>query len=323
MPSSAPSKLKGKQILVTGSAGFLGQHLIRRLIREGAQITSWDRESLGQTQAVDLNNASHIRRRLMQLSPEIVYHLAGRVDLARTPEMTALCIEENIAATANLLWGLSGLAVSAVVFPSTTEVYGDGQIPFDESQSVQAPSPYAVSKIAAEELCRFFMRVFQMPIVIVRLSTIYGPGQSQARFIPSLIKAASTNAVFPMTSGLQRRDFLYVEDAVEGLIRAAAIPLARGETINLGGASAVSLREVVEEIRRILKTDWQPRYGDLPQRAGERQEWLCKLDKAKNLLGWQPPTLLSEGLRKAVAFYTADTKPKLRRRKAKPAALSV
>ena len=309
---------EGKRVAVTGGTGFLGSHVVRRLVREGAVVCVVDRsrkqgdldrlaDSWGAFEwcQIDLEDRRALGMTLQRLQPSYVFHLAGRVDLSRTAEMAEACMRENVFATANLLWALEGVALEAFVFASSTEVYGHNPLPFHEDQPLDPPSPYAISKVAAEHLCRFFAKAYRFPTVIVRISTVYGPQQAEARLIPSAILAILHGEPLKMTSGEQRRDFIYIEDAVEGVLRAATVPAARGETINLGSEHAISLREVIDTIRRLMGTSWQPVYGALVRRIGEPEVWSCSWGKAKRLLDWEPSTSLAEGLGEVIKAYRA------------------
>ena len=298
----------GKRALVTGAAGFLGSHLVRRLALEGAAVHAVDRVLREGSQHItwhraDLEDRRSLMGRLARVKPEVVFHLAGRVDLARTPEITEACIRENVHATANLLWALESSPLEAFVLTSTTEVYGRNPAPFREDQPVNPPSPYAISKVTAEQLCRFFHETRGYPAVVLRLATVYGPGQAEARLIPSVIRAALAGRPLSMTSGEQQRDFVYVDDAVDGLLRAATQPLARGRIINLGHDQPVSIRQLVDVIRTVLHTEWAPSYGELPSRAGEALVWSCDGRKAKAVLGWEPRTSLADGVAATIASY--------------------
>lgn len=316
-PRRSQRSLSGRRVLVTGAAGFLGFHLIRRLVTEGAAVSAvvrmtphgrtkrWaaDVEKAMTFCRADLTDRAALEVVIQRVRPEYVFHLAGRVDLTRAADVAEACLNENVLATANLLWSLRGMPLNAVVFTSTTEVYGHNPVPYHEEQLIDPPSPYAISKMAAEHYCRFFANAYGLPTRILRLSSVYGPGQSEARLIPSTILAIVRRSSLPVTSGEHRRDFLYVDDAVDGIMRAARALVAPGEIINVGSDRAVSVREVLQTICRLMKTSWTPVYGGLADRINEPPVAATRWDKAKRLLGWEPTTALEDGLRATIAAY--------------------
>jgi len=319
LPNSI-ANLSGRRVLVTGATGFLGSHLVRRLVQEGAIVSALGRgrgpmdrlaDVRGEIERyqIDLEDAQALESLARRVRPEYVFHLAGRVDPSRSAEITEACLRENVLATANLLWALQDIPIQAFVFTSTTEVYGHNPVPFHEDQVVDPPSPYAVSKVAAEHLCRFFATAYSCPVVILRLSTVYGPQQNDERLIPSTILAILRGTPLSVTDGEHRRNFLYVDDAIEGIVKAATRPTARGETINLGGESVVSLREVIDTIRRLMGTTWEPVYGVRERRINEPLVMRTNREKAKRLLGWEPTIGLEEGLRVTIEAYRMLASP--------------
>jgi nucleoside-diphosphate-sugar epimerase len=300
---------------VTGGTGFIGSHLARRLARLKAEVHIVDR--CGQPEAlarladareavrvhlVDLEQRLALAALVEHVRPQVVFHLAGRVDLARTPEMTDACLYENVLATANLFWALKDRSPQALVFTSTSEVYGHNTVPFHEEQAVAPPSPYAISKVAAEHFCRLFHALHNSPTVILRLSTVYGPAQATARLIPSTILAALRGTPLRVTSGEHQRDFLFVDDAVDGLLSAAVTVRARGRTINLGQEQPVRLRDVIDTIRRLIGSAWEPSYGELV-RVNEPAVMCSSSRQAEALLQWRPRVGLEEGLRATIEAY--------------------
>jgi nucleoside-diphosphate-sugar epimerase len=311
------AELRGARALVTGAAGFLGRHLVHRLVDEGARVAALDTAegiaarvtepelASAAWYGTDLRDAASCRAIIQEACPEYVFHLAGRVDLSRTDELAQACVAENAAITLNVCSALRYHRPRALIFSSTVEVYGRNAAPFDESQPIDPPSPYAITKVAAERVCLAIAAAHRFGAVVLRLATVYGPGQAPQRFIPSVIRAALRREPLAVTSGAQRRDFLYVDDAVEGLVRAAVTPAAYGRTLNLGHEHPVSLRDIVEIIRAELETSWQPEYGSRPERAGEAAVWSTRSDAARAVLGWQPQIDLEDGLQLTIQAFEA------------------
>lgn len=316
MSSSRAPGLSGRRVLVTGAAGFLGWHLVRRLLQEGAEVTGLVRPGSAGLDAhagesglsrleASLEDRDVLREAVHRARPEYVFHLAGRVDLTHAPDVTEACVRENILATTNLCWALEGLPVRSLVAASTIDVYGRNRAPYDEEQPVDPGTPYAVSKVAAEMFCRHFAARHSVPTVILRLAAMYGPRQGERRLVPSVVLAVLRGSPLDMTLGEHRRDLLFVGDAVDGLVRAALSSAARGQTINLGTNQPISLRETVEIICRLMETSWRPRFGGLPERLNEPDVMSCRWEWAARLLEWRPSTPLEEGLRVTIDAYRA------------------
>ncbi|MBI3456138.1 MAG: NAD(P)-dependent oxidoreductase [Candidatus Rokubacteria bacterium] len=308
--------MSGRRVAITGGEGFIGAHLARRLAEEGDEVHILSRPNparpwklpdllgvVARVHPVELLDRGRLGAIIDTIAPEEVYHLAGRVDLERTAAMAQLCVQENVVATVNLLDALQAGPAGAVVYASTTEVYGAGPIPFREDQAVEPPSPYAVSKLAGESFCRLWATTFACPVRVVRMAAAYGPGQRPQRLIPSVIVTALRREPITLRSPGHRRDFLYVSDAVDGLVRAARGGLAPGETVNVGSLDAVGIREVVDMIlARMGCKDVPVAIGD-EGRIREAPCWTTDSARARARLGWAPRVPLGEGLDRTIAWY--------------------
>ncbi len=304
--------------LLTGGAGFLGSHLVDALIARGHSVHVLDDLSTGAighvaggvtTLKVDLLDSSVVRDALTKANPEVVFHLAAIVNLERSLDVADACMRVNVVGTLNLLRALEGSPLSAFVLASTTEVYGNGPVPFREAQAPAPPSPYAISKLAAELLVLWQHRSVGFPAVVVRIATAYGPRQSPCRLIPSLIEAYAGGEGPALSDPDLSRDFLFVADVVEGLIAAAEHPSSRGEIINLGEECTYTIRDVAETVRSLMGVTPTPCYGARAPRPGEARVWATNNDKARQLLGWAPSTTLLDGLKRTIGWFRGDLRP--------------
>ena len=298
---------------VTGGMGFLGAHLVSGLLRRGHHVHVFDQEPVSMTDSSvpegftmssgDLLDTNSIRVALSDAKPDVVFHLAAVVNLDRSLDIADACMRVNVLGTLNLLRALEGQQLESFVLPSSVEVYGNGPIPFHEDQAAAPPSPYGVSKLAAEQLALSLYRSKQFPAVVVRIATAYGPRQPNGRLIPSLIGAFSRGERPALSNPDLSRDFLYVDDVVEGLVSAAGCPAGYGEIINLGDEQTYTIRQVAETVRNLMAVDLMPRYGAKPARANEARVWASSNAKARKLLGWTPRTDLRDGLQKTISWY--------------------
>ena len=305
--------LHGVRVLVTGAAGFIGSHLTRRLVSEGAEVHALDVPSAGPDRLgdlrgdirfhpVDLLDADAARRTVREAAPARIFHLASHTNVQRGTGTLDESIRD-LQATANLLKTLESSACECFVQTGTCEEYGDNPAPFREDQMPNPVSAYSASKAAATLYSLMLRKTMGLPVVVLRPFLTYGPSQNATRFIPCAILAALAGREFPMTEGRQTREFNYVSDIVDAFVLAAITPAALGEVINVGNGIEYSLREVVEKIAAVAGTAVPARFGALPYRAGEAWHFYCDNAKARRLLGWAPRVDLDAGLGKTVAWY--------------------
>lgn len=310
------AKYRHVPVLVTGATGFVGINLVKRLKSLGAQIHVLTREQADSPHLTDLRKGTEngsspvihtaditdfhaVQSAVEKAKPLKVFHLAGKILPARTPEIAKEAMDTNAWGTFNLLRALMGRPLDSFILTSTTEVYGNNRVPFRESQKEDPPSPYAISKVAAEQFSRFFFRTYKLPATVIRMSSCYGPYLQKPRLIASVFSAcleSEGGEPLNLTSGKQKRDFVFVEDVVEALTRAAATPEAAGETINVAGSGSYSVREVTEMILSLTDSSPEIRWNTLKSRSNENQVWKTDMTKARKILGWHPETSLRKGL---------------------------
>ena len=301
--------------LVTGGAGFIGSHLTDALVARGHDVEVLDNLSSGFASNLprdgvtylngDLTDPARVRDTVLTSKPDLVFHLAGVVNLERSFHVAEACLRVNVFGTLNLLRALDERPPAAFLLASTTEVYGNGPLPFRESQAAEPPSPYAVSKLAAEQLALSLHRESSFPAVVARIATSYGPRQPRARLIPSLIDAYARGEAPALSDPTLSRDFLFVDDVVAGLIAAAENSASRGEVINFGDQTTHTIGHIADTVRRLMGATASPRYGARTPRLNEARVWASDNAKARELLGWQPRVALVEGLERTIASFCA------------------
>lgn len=316
MVRSKISSLKGKTALVTGAAGFIGSHLVRRLLKKEVETRVLLRKDtdcfrlnsiirdIGVWNA-DLADYPSICRCVKEIRPQFLFHLAAFRNVKRDLELLNLAIDINIKGTANLLRAFVNekIALECFVNTGTCEEYGDGTVPFLEDHREMPVSPYSASKVAATYLCQMVFKTTGLPIVTLRPFLTYGPYQSMDMFIPSLIHHCLTGKDFPMTRGDQTREFNYVDDIVEAYLMAATSQNVIGQIINVGNSIEYRIKDVAEKIVREMGCPIRLLMGALPKRPGETLRFFCNNEKAKRLLGWSPRISLDEGLKKTIEWY--------------------
>jgi nucleoside-diphosphate-sugar epimerase len=305
--------LRNAKVLVTGISGFIGSHLARRLVAEGAEVhglvrpgtSLWRIEDLKDQvrfQYADLRDCESVKKVAQITSPQKVFHLAARVDVSRSLEVVEEMIEANIEGTMNLLRALDGVAYDCFVNTGASEEYGDNFAPFKEDQMPNPVSPYSASKAATTMFCRMLYKTKGLPIVTLRPFLTYGPRQEGNMLIPALLRKTIKGETFEMTKGEQTREFNYVDDIVDGFIKAAVTPRAIGEIINIGNGTEYKVRDVVELVLKLMNSSLKPEFGALDYRPGETWHFYCDNTKAKEILGWQPRVGLEDGLRMTIEW---------------------
>ncbi|HKS05472.1 MAG TPA: SDR family NAD(P)-dependent oxidoreductase [Gemmatimonadaceae bacterium] len=314
------SAFAGRRVLVTGATGFIGSHLVERLARDGAEVHALVRASASHAKLealrgrareweADITDIGALRKAIAGARPEVVFHLAGDTGVRRVSEGWSgveRSVQVNLIGTLALLRATleATHAVSSFVRAGGLEEYGDGAVPYDEAQREQPISPYSASQVAATHYCEMMQRGTETSIVTLRPALVYGPGQSTDFLIPNLITSCLRDQDFEMTSGTQKRDLLYIDDAVEAFVLAAA-RRARG-VINVGHGVQHAVRDVAEEIVRLSGTRAKLHVGARSARARDLEELVTRNDRARALLGWSPAVTLTDGLKRTIESYRSQ-----------------
>ena len=298
--------------LVTGAAGFIGSHVVERLLTLGADVFGLDCFTNYYARACKENNLSVARSisRFNFLETRIqdadldkilhdcthVFHLAAQAGVRKSwGQDFSVYTACNVEATQILLEACSRTTLQRVVYASSSSVYGDdGIIPMHEEHRPQPVSPYGVTKLAAEHLCHLYWRARGVPTVALRYFTVYGPRQRPDMAFHRFLKAILTDApVLLYGDGTQTRDFTFVQDTVSATI-AAADRGESGRVYNIGGGSRVSVNHVLELMTAC--TGQQPRIDRLPVQKGDMRHTYADTSAAADALGFMPSVSLKQGI---------------------------
>lgn len=307
--------LIGRSVLVTGASGFIGSHVVGRLVREGARVYALSSSVSYMTPVrladvadnieivgANVNDPSSIDHALAIANPELVVHLAAFSHVGKSFYRIDENIQTNVQGTVNLLKSLDG-NYARFVYVGSGEVYGDVPAPFREDGPVSPVSPYAVSKYAAERFCRMFHQAYGWPIVCLRPFNTYGPWQSGDRIVPEIILAGLQRKSLRMTEGRQTRSFTFVADTADAIVRALQVSGGDGEVVNVVGAEETSMRDVALTILELLGNPIEPEFGALPYRPTEIWRMVGDGSRAGELLGWHAGHSLESGLLKTIDWY--------------------
>jgi dTDP-glucose 4,6-dehydratase len=314
----------GKTVLVTGAGGFIGSHLTERLVREGAQVRAFVRynsrhdsgllallpvDLLASVEVIagDLRDNEAVRKAMVGI--DAVYHLGALIAIPYSYRHPREVVETNVLGTLNVLMAARELGVGRVVHTSTSEVYGTAQVvPIDEAHPLQGQSPYAASKIGADKLAESFCRSFGLPVITVRPFNTYGPRQSARAVIPTIITQVLTLDQVHLGALTPVRDFTFVDDTVEGFLRAAMADAAVGTEVNLGTGVGISMGNLAERIMQLVGRNLPVVTDEERLRPADSEVmWLqASHARARDLLGWEPQVSLDEGLRRTIAWIRGN-----------------
>jgi len=305
--------------LVTGGAGFIGSHLVERLVRDGADVTVLDDLSTGRREHIRAlrdrirflrGDAARLEmcRRAMQ-GVDYVLHQAAVTSVPRSTRNPVAAHQANVTGTLNILLAAREAKVRRVVFAGSTAAYGDAtELPTHEAVLPRPLSAYAASKLAGEAYCQAFWRTHGLETVVLRYFNIFGPRQSlesQYGAVVPLFIAAALRGEPPVIygDGGQTRDFTFVKNVVEANLLACHAPAeqAAGEVFNIGYGTAISIQELWRLVAKLVGVEMEPQYD--AARAGDVRHSVASITRANERLGYIPMVNLEEGLQLTVAYF--------------------
>jgi NAD dependent epimerase/dehydratase len=311
--------MKGRQVLVTGAGGFIGSHLVERLIADGARVRAmvhynalgsrgWlDRSpAAGEADVVagDITDAESVAAAVAGC--EVVFHLAALIAIPYSYRAPRSFIRANVEGTMNVLEAARQSGVARVLQTSTSEVYGTArQVPITEAHPLQGQSPYSASKIGADKIAEAYHLSFGVPVVIVRPFNTYGPRQSARAVIPTIITQVLAGQEVKLGALTPTRDLTFVTDTVAGFIAAASAPDAIGRTMNLGTGREISIGDLAQLIASIAGKPLRLTQDTARVRpsGSEVERLLSDPSLAASLTGWQSEIPLEEGLRRTIEWF--------------------
>ncbi len=320
------------KILVTGAEGFIGSHLVERLVREGYKVRALVmynfNDSLGWLSDLEksiLNNIEILKGdvrdnnflNIATKNCDCIMHLAALIGIPYSYSAVQSYIETNIMGTMNILQNSLRNNVSRVICTSTSEVYGSGKIfPMDEEHRLSAQSPYAATKIGADQLALSYFHSFALPVTILRPFNTFGPRQSNRAVIPTIINQLKHKKKIELGSINTKRDFTYIDDTIEGFVKCIKAKKIFGETINLGTGFDLSIKKLFDIINNIMNSNANIIIKEkrIRPNTSEVERLQSSNLKAKKLLKWSPKYKSKEGLIKAltktVHWYQAEENEK-------------
>lgn len=313
---------KNKKVLVTGSDGFIGSHLVEALLKKGAKVrsfvyynsfNSWgwlDHFSPLQKSKLDIfsgdiRDPNGVREAVKGV--DVVFHLAALIGIPFSYHSPDSYVDTNIKGTLNILQAAREAKLEKILVTSTSEVYGTAQyVPISESHPVNPQSPYAATKAAADSLALSFYRSFNLPVTVVRPFNTFGSRQSARAIIPTIIAQIYSGKKSIALGNLEAmRDFTYVSDTVDGFIQLAETKKTEGSVYNVGSGREVSVGDLVKIISQILKKDIKVLRDKQRIRPAKSEvgRLLCDMSKIKKKCSWEARVSLEDGLKKTCRWF--------------------
>lgn len=309
-----------KKILVTGAGGFIGSHLVERLVEAGASVRAFVRynsradpgllrlaapETVSKLELIggDLRDMDAIRKAVEGC--EYVFHLGALISIPYSYLHPAEVAEANLMGTLNVLLACRDFGVERLIHTSTSEVYGTALKPMiDESHPLQGQSPYSASKIGADKMAESFYCAYELPVVTVRPFNTYGPRQSARAVIPTIITQAIAKQTIHLGNLETIRDFTFVDDTVNGFLCAAKAKEVVGCTFNLGTGEAIRVGDLAEKIIQKVGTQVKVEVDEsrLRPQKSEVKRLLSDNSLARERLDWSPRVSLEAGLDKTISW---------------------
>lgn len=309
------------KILVTGADGFIGSHLVEKLIKEGHKVrafayynsfNSWGwldtlpKEILNETEVFtgDIRDPNGVKEAMKEIDE--VYHLAALIAIPFSYHSPDSYVDTNIKGTLNVLQAARDLDTKRILVTSTSEVYGTAKyVPIDENHPFQGQSPYSATKIGADRIAESFYRSFDMPITIVRPFNAYGPRQSARAVIPTIVtQLLAGKEEIKLGSLTPTRDFNYVKDTVQGFIEIAKSINTIGQEINIATQQEISIGELAQELINQINPNAKIICEEdrLRPEKSEVNRLLGSNEKIKRMTNWKPNYTLEQGLAETIEW---------------------
>lgn len=318
-----------KNILITGGAGFIGSHLVDRLLSERAwRVTVVDdfndfyepelkranvrahvADAAYRLVEADIRERGALERIFAETKFEAIVHLAARAGVRPSLSEPQLYAETNINGTLNLLELAREHDVRQFVFGSSSSVYGiNAKVPFSEEDQIRQPiSPYAATKAAGELLCHTYSHLYGIRCIALRFFTVYGARQRPDLAIHKFARLIDEGKAIPVFGdGTTRRDYTFVDDIIQGVRAAIDYTATDYEVFNLGESRTVELRELIALLEKEL--DQRAVIDRQPMQPGDVPQTFADITKARELLGYDPQTQIEEGIRRFIEWFRSETK---------------
>ena len=299
------------RLLVVGGTGFIGRAVCKAGEELGMEVTSLSvnashipKGSITYLYA-DVSDLQRLKAVLNGHSFDYVVNCGGYIDHRLFRSGGCEVLRNHFLGLQNLVRVVQSMPLKKFLHIGSSDEYGLAIAPQSESLREAPNSPYSASKVAATHFLQMLSRTDEFPAVVLRIFLAYGPGQGSDRFLPQVIRGCLNDIEFPVSVGMQLRDFCYIDDVVDGIYRAMFSENSNGKVLNLASGVPVSVRTVIEKIQN-MTGGGRPNFGQLAYRPNENMELWADTALITEVLGWEATTSLEDGLSKTISFYEGD-----------------
>ena len=304
-----------EKVLITGGAGFIGVNFVYKFLDLGYEVNLLEKQRVNlwrledikekiKFHYIDLKNSNKLGSLITYLKPQIILHFAALGTYPRKQQGVKEIIETNLLGTINLVNACSKIKFKCFINTGSSSEYGIKERPMKENDLLEPNNLYGITKAAATMYCQNTARKLGLPIVTVRPFAVYGYFEEKERLIPTVIKSCLTNKELKLSSSESVRDFIFIEDVISAYLTIIEnIQEIKGEIFNLGTGKQATIKEVVNLVKKITKSDVKPQYGQAKPAQTEPKNWVADISKIKKILNWQPKYNLKDGLKKDIEWF--------------------
>jgi len=297
------------KLLVVGGTGFIGQHIVKRALKDKFQITVLSKNALNISNKfegvnyinADISDKSNLKNQLKESVFDSVINLAGYINHSDYSDGGDLIYKVHFNGVRNLVDCIDKSCLKSFIQIGSSDEYGNNSAPQFEGQRESPFSPYSFAKVASTHFLQTLFKLENFPAVILRPFLVYGPGQDEKRFIPQIIKGCLNDKKFPTSKGEQLRDFCFIDDFVSAVFLALENKNVQGEVINISSGKPISIRKVTELIVNMIGSG-RPQFGHFDYRQGESMSLYAEIEKANDLLDWKPIVKIEKGIAETIKW---------------------
>src|SRR3989338_1475150 len=304
------------KVFITGIAGFVGAGLARTLLEDGAEVSGlvradsdlWRFEEIKSgldLRIGDLCNKKDVFEVISSVKPTVVFHLGSYGAYPRKQSDPEKILETSVHGTLHVLLAAKKAGVGIVVNTGSSSEYGTKDHPMEEGEILAPNSYYAVGKAAQTHLCQHFARMEGLPVITLRLFSVYGPFEEASRLVPTAIAHALAGSDVPIAHPDIARDFIYLSDVLEAYKRAGNMPELGGEVINVGTGVQHTLRDIYEAVVRETGSSSKMKVDVYETQAFDTNMWVADVSKMRSKLGLTPKYSLEDGMRETVTWFSS------------------